>query len=161
MTLRRRLIETKIHCYVPAYKELMTPALDLLWSTSRMMEINDDISPLPMRSCSSQQYPGFSTAAGGPIHVIKKRTMSGRVAVSFQGWMCAYNPGELVMINGHLTRDKYVEILDQLLLPIVRCMPIPASDLIKLVHDQSPIHNSKIVSVWLQDHPELVLHYLQ
>ncbi|XP_068203840.1 uncharacterized protein [Palaemon carinicauda] len=40
-------------------------------------------------------------------------------------------------------------------LPTVRTIAVPAPGLIKLVHDQSPIHKSRVVSIWLQDRPEI------
>ncbi|XP_064094409.1 uncharacterized protein LOC135206856 [Macrobrachium nipponense] len=64
--------------------------------------------------------------------------MSGRVAV-------LSGPGELVKIDGRFTGENYIEILEQVFLPTVRAMAVPAPGVIKLVHDQSPIHNSHVV----------------
>ena len=48
------------------------------------------------------------------------------------GWMWAFGPGELIQIDGRLTSEKYIAILEALVRS-VRAMAIPAPQPIKVV----------------------------
>lgn len=54
------------------------------------------------------------------------------------------------------TGEQYVAILEEVLLPSVRAMALPAPERIYLVQDNSPIHKSRIVNNWFNDHEEFV-----
>lgn len=82
---------------------------------------------------------------------------SGRVCAGLFGWMHA-GVGELVDVGpGRFTGLKYVEILEDVLLPTVRAMFVPDPDPFYLVHDNSPIHISLVVRRWFDEHPEITV----
>lgn len=47
-------------------------------------------------------------------------------------------------------------ILEDVLLPTIRHMAIPAPEPIYLVEDNSPIHKCRVVNEWFTRHPEFV-----
>ncbi|KAK4323034.1 hypothetical protein Pmani_006218 [Petrolisthes manimaculis] len=61
--------------------------------------------------------------------------------------------GDLTRIEGYLNAQKYINILENILLSI-RATAIPAPNPIRFVHDRSPIHTSRIVTEWLAQHQE-------
>ena len=69
--------------------------------------------------------------------------------------MAKSGPGELTEIEERLNSEQYVQIMDQVLLPTVRAMLIPEPEPIYHVMDNCPIHNSKLVTDWLNNHPEI------
>lgn len=81
---------------------------------------------------------------------IHEEGRSGRVSVSFHGWMWSAEPGELVTIDGHLNAEQYINILETSLLPSVRAYALPESHTIRLVQDRSPIHTSHAVRDWFE-----------
>lgn len=86
---------------------------------------------------------------------IDERDVSGRVSASFRGWMWQYRPSELVRVEGHFTGEQYINILEEVFLSSVRVMAILALDTIRMVQDISPIHMSRVVREWFQEHPEV------
>lgn len=70
--------------------------------------------------------------------------------------MSASGPGELAVIEERLTTRQYVEILEDVLLPTVRAMLIPAPQPIYVAMDNAPVHNSKQVEEWFRQHPEVI-----
>ena len=71
--------------------------------------------------------------------------------------MWAHGPGELVKLPGRFTGNAYLELLEDVLLRTVRAIAIPQPEPIILVHDNSPIHTSRVVRTWLAQHPEIVV----
>lgn len=69
--------------------------------------------------------------------------------------MAASGPGELTEIHGRLTGDQYVKIMEEVMLPSVRAMLLPEPQTIYIAMDNSPIHNSRTVQQWFQEHPEV------
>ena len=49
-----------------------------------------------------------------------------------------------------------MDLLEDVLLPTVREMAIPAPDPIYLVQDNSPVHTSRVVDAWFREHPEII-----
>lgn len=88
---------------------------------------------------------------------INETAKSGRVTVSFHGWMWAAGPGELAKIEGHLNSEEYINILETSLLPSVRAYALPEPENILLVQDRSPIHTSRAMTQWFREHPEIQL----
>lgn len=88
---------------------------------------------------------------------IHERTWSGRVSVSFHGWMWWGGPGELVTIEGNLDSEQYINILETSLIPSVRAYAIPEPYPIYLVQDRSPTDTSRVVRRWFNNHPEIIL----
>ena len=54
------------------------------------------------------------------------------------------------------TGEQYIDILEDVLLPTVRAMALPAPEPIFLVQDNSPLHKFRVVDAWFNDHPEFV-----
>lgn len=71
---------------------------------------------------------------------------SGRFAVNVWGWISAEGPGALHIIDGRLTAQKYVELLEEVMLPSVRNR-FPNDFIFQ--HDNSPIHTARVVRNWL------------
>lgn len=80
-------------------------------------------------------------------NVIEDRS-SGRINVGFWGWMSAAGPGELVEIGGRLNSRKYVDILNDTLVPTVNVFypnqPFP------FVQDNSSVHTARYTKAWFQ-----------
>ena len=72
--------------------------------------------------------------------------------------MAKSGSGELMVIEERLNSEQYVQIMDQVLLPTVRAMLIPEPEPrhIYLAKDNCPIHNSKLVTDWLNNYPEII-----
>jgi len=56
--------------------------------------------------------------------------------------------GDVVQIEGRLTAEKYVEILNEFLLPALRERNLTDYGPIIFVHDRSPIHMARVVQEW-------------
>ncbi|XP_064116690.1 uncharacterized protein LOC135222533 [Macrobrachium nipponense] len=137
MTLRCRLHEARIHSHIPAYKGWLTPA-------HKKCRLGFALKHLPheenyWRIVIFTDGKVFQSVAARVRHCwrrpntyyqenhIHHRAMSGRVAVSFWGWMWAYGPGELVKIDGRFTGEKYIKILEEVFLPTVRAIAVSCS----------------------------------
>lgn len=90
-------------------------------------------------------------------HVVTTRR-SGRITAGLFGWIHAGGAGELTDVGpGRLTGGKYVELLEDVLLPSVRAMLVPGPEQFYLVQDNSPIHTCRTVKAWFREHPEIIL----
>lgn len=90
-------------------------------------------------------------------HVVGTRR-SGRVTAGLFGWIHAGGVEELADVGpGRFTGIKYVEILEDVLLPSVQRLLYPDNTSFCLVLDNSPIHTSNVVKRWFQDHPHIML----
>ena len=69
--------------------------------------------------------------------------------------MAASGPGELAVIEEHLTAAQYVCILEDVMLPSVRAMLTPAPQTIYIAMDNARSINHK-VREWLKEHPDIV-----
>lgn len=162
-TTRNRLHKSGIHCYVPARKPKLTDAhkeARLAFALEYLA-----VDPTFWRNVIFTDEKTFTSVKAGarycwrPVKTrYKDKNMdeteeSGRVTVNMWGWMWAHGPGELVVLEGRFTSDVYIQILNDVLLPTVRAMAIPEPEPIILVHDNSSVHTSNNVKVWLQQHP--------
>ena len=59
-------------------------------------------------------------------------------------------------IEGRLTSEKYIEILENHLLPYIAEM-FPGVNRVPFLQDRSPIHTSNAVMEWFREHPEIEL----
>lgn len=59
--------------------------------------------------------------------------------------------------RGRFTAAKYVEFLDEVLLPTVRVVVFPDATPFHLVQDNSPIHTANVVKSWFQQHSKITL----
>lgn len=68
-------------------------------------------------------------------------------------WFSASGAGDFVRIQGRFVKEKYLDILNNVLLPSIgRRFP---NTRVKFIHDNSPIHKAIIIREWLQNHPEI------
>ena len=79
---------------------------------------------------------------------------SGRTSLSFHGWMWAGFLGDLMKIEGHLTAQKYINILERMW-PSTHANAIAAPNTIRFVHERSPIHTSLFAWEWPGKQPEM------
>ena len=83
---------------------------------------------------------------------------SGRVTAGVFGWIHASGVGEIADVGpGRFTGLKYVEILEEVLLPTVRALLYPDPEPFYLLHDNSPIHTCRVVQTWLSNHPHITV----
>lgn len=81
---------------------------------------------------------------------------NGRITAEVFGWIHASGVGKIADVGtGRFAGEKYVDILGEDLVPSVRAMVYPDPDTFYILHDNSPIHNSRIVRTWFSDHPEI------
>ena len=157
--------ESMIDCYVPAVKEALNQGhkdTRLGFALEHLTRSEED-----WKHVIFSDEKMFDTTESRPRHCWRPRNTrydpnnvaqvqrSGR-SVSMWGWIWGYG-AELAMTDGHLTGEKYIEILEEVLLPTVRAMVIPEPNTIKFVQDLSPIHQCIIVRQWFAEHPEIEL----
>ena len=80
---------------------------------------------------------------------------SGHVTANFWGWIHLHGVGELADIEGTFTADKYIEILEEVMLPSVRAYAFPYPERVILMHDRCPIHTARAVTRWLNEQRNL------
>ena len=94
---------------------------------------------------------------GTRFHPCHTQTLkrSGRKSVPVWAWFSSQGAGAVHRIDGRLTAEKYISILDDVLLPTAwaRLGLGP----IRFVQFRSPIHTSHAVTAWFADHPEFEL----
>ncbi|KAK3888513.1 hypothetical protein Pcinc_007428 [Petrolisthes cinctipes] len=89
---------------------------------------------------------------------VKPTKRRGRISAGLFGWIDGAGVSELTDVGeGRFTCEKYVEILDEVLLPSVRALLFPYTLPFTLVQDNSPIHTSRIVKLWFHNHPEITV----
>lgn len=164
-TCRRRLHKSGIHCYVPAKKQKLTQG-------HREARLGFALEYLPVdfnfwKNVIFTDEKSFSSVSEGARHCwrpvntrymeknIEEIATSGRITVNMWGWMWAYGPGELVVLEGRFTSVDYIQVLEEVLIPTVRAMAIPHPQPIIMVHDNSSVHASNIVKAWFEQHPAI------
>ncbi|KAI9556114.1 hypothetical protein GHT06_018686 [Daphnia sinensis] len=81
---------------------------------------------------------------------------SGRKTVPV--WACfssVAGAGPFLKINGRFVKEKYIEILEEELLPWVR--QHYGEQQVHFVQDKSPIHTARIITQWFREHPQIEL----
>ena len=53
------------------------------------------------------------------------------------------------------TGELYADLLEEVIYPSVRAL-LPAPEPILLVQDNCPVHRSRVVEEWLEDHPDVI-----
>ena len=77
---------------------------------------------------------------------------SGRKTVPVWAWFSADGGGDFVRIQGRFNSEKYLNILQNVLLPSAR-QRFPEGP-IRFIHDNSSIHRAHVVRDWFREHPE-------
>ena len=72
------------------------------------------------------------------------------------GWVLADALGPLVPLEGRFTGAKYVDILNDHMLPSVRQI-YPEPQPIYFLQDNSPIHTSRVVQNWFSQHQDVIV----
>ena len=75
---------------------------------------------------------------------------SGRKSVPVWAWYSQDGAGSLHRIEGSLKKEQYVHILQTVLLPAAM-QRFPQGFI--FVHDRSPVHMSRVVREWFDNHP--------
>lgn len=167
-TTRRHLNECGIKCCVPSKKERLTPEnkvsrLDFARSyTHEVYDANFWNSVIWTDEKSFMTTASNARVCWRPLNSryaernIQQVRRSGRCSLSFHGWMWSGGLGDLTPIDGYLTSEKYIQIL-QTIIPSIRATAIPAPNPIRFVHDRSPVHTSRLVRDWFTEHPDIHL----
>lgn len=167
-TTRRHLNECGIKCHIPAKKERLTPENKVSRLEFARHYIRDEYDANFWNSVIWTDEKSFMTTAARarlcwrPVNTrfddanIQQLARSGRCSVSFHGWMWSGGLGDLTRIDGHLNSEKYIQILETIILSI-RATAIHAPNPIRFVHDKSSIHTSALVRNWFAQHPDIQL----
>ena len=73
------------------------------------------------------------------------------------GWISAYGPGELTLIEGSLNGKQYVEIMEDIMVPTVRAMVFPKPQKILFMQDNCPAHKCKYAMKWFENQKDITL----
>ncbi|KAK3896200.1 hypothetical protein Pcinc_000122 [Petrolisthes cinctipes] len=82
---------------------------------------------------------------------------SGHVTCNVWGWIGLNGVGEVTQIQGKFNADQYLEILEEVVLPSVRCYAIPYPENIVFMQDNCPVHTARVVRRWFEEQPQLEL----
>lgn len=80
---------------------------------------------------------------------------SGRKTVPVWGWFSADGAGDLVRIEGKFNKERYLDILENTLLPSIR-RRFPNRQ-VRFIQDKSPIHTARVITSWFGEHPEITV----
>ena len=80
---------------------------------------------------------------------------SGRIDVGMWGWIWGYGVGEIYPLYSRFNSTVYLDILENILLPSVRSLN--PHEQIYLLHDNSPVHKSKLVQNWLKSRNDITV----
>lgn len=87
---------------------------------------------------------------------IHTNARSGHVTCNMWGWIFMHGVGELCEIEGRFNSDKYLEILEEVMLPSVRSYAFPYPEKIIYMHDNSPIHKARKVTSWFNENNQYI-----
>ena len=164
-TITRRLKSNNIKHYIPAVK----PALNNHHKEQRLGFALQYIAHDEefWRKVIFTDEKTFSTSDQRKRHVYRLKNerfsennislnkRSGRIDLGFWGWVSGDIIGEIVPIEGKFTANKYLDILQNVMIPSVRSI-YPEPNIIYLVEDNSPIHKAKIVQAWLKERKDII-----
>lgn len=134
-TIRRRLNEAGVHHRIPAVKEFLEGRHieGRLRFAQEYVEQNMDFWGRVIFTDEKT----FSSTSHGQLHCwrlnntrydpkhVYQEARSGHVTANVWGWINLNSVGELAEIDGRFTADKYVEILEEVMLPTVRAYTLP------------------------------------
>ena len=150
--MRQRLHAANIKCYMPDVNEVLSTynkddRIGFAFQYSVEHEAFWNKAIFTDKKCFSSMKTGSQEVCWRVTNTrysqkyIVGKARSGRVIASLWGWMWAYGPDELIEIEGQWTGEKYIRIHEELLLPTMHEMAIPALILSTLCMIASP-------SVW-------------
>ena len=134
-TVCNRLHEAGVHHRIPAEKENLTERHRNRRLVFAQQYVNMDLDYWGRVIFSDEK--SFSSTTHGRPHCWRRNgtrynreniyevARSGHVTCSVWGWVHLYGVGELTAIDGRLTAEKYIEILEEVMVPTVRAMAIP------------------------------------
>lgn len=89
-------------------------------------------------------------------HVVPNRA-SGRISVNMWGWISSAGVGELAQLPSRANAIDYVEKMDTIMVPTVRCVyPQEEVPNIHFVHDNCPTHKARVTKNWFRQHPDII-----
>ncbi|KAG0718363.1 putative low-specificity L-threonine aldolase 1 [Chionoecetes opilio] len=167
-TVRRRLHAANLHCRVAAKKELLTDAHRASRLAFAEQHANKGLDFWSQVIFCDEKT--FRSSDHGRVRVWRRdntryeprnictETRSGHVTCNVFGWISMHGVGDVVNIEGRFTAAKYVDLLDNFLLPSLRDRHFPAHPgPIIFVQDRSPIHTARVVRQWFAGRDDLVL----
>lgn len=134
-TVRRRLHKADIHHRTPAKKGKITEEHRLSRLEFAERYRDEDLQFWGRVIFSDEKC--WSSSTHGRQHCwrpngtrydlphIYEVARSGHITCNTWGWIHLYGAGELVDIEGRFTAEKYIEILEEVMLPTVRVMALP------------------------------------
>ena len=134
-TVRKRLHAAGIHHRRPAIKEKLTDLHRANRLRFAQRYAGEDLDFWGKVIFSDEKT--FASTTHGQLHCwrpndtrysrqnIYEVARSGHVTCNVWGWIHLYGLGELAEIEGRFTADKYLEILEEVMVPSVRAMALP------------------------------------
>lgn len=158
-TIARRLYENNVRCYTSARQELLSEDLrviryayanyllenydqerfdKIIFSDEKTFQSDCQHKVLVYRPPSSRNKPQY---------VIHDRN-SGRISASYWGAISVEGPAtELVRIDGHFNQHKYVSVLRDHIVPLMKTY----NDERVYMQDNSPVHTANMVMSFLSE----------
>lgn len=131
-TVYKRLHEAGVHHRIPAEKEKLTERHRNGLLVFAQQHVNMDLDYWGRVIFPDEKT--FSNTTHGRPHCWRRNgtrynreniyevARSGHVTCNMWGWVHLYGVGELIPIDGRLTAEKYIEILEEVIVPTVRAM---------------------------------------
>jgi transposase len=156
-TISKRLKENGIFCRVSRIKESLSAGhrAARMHFSQNFANFNEWHNTVFVDEATFQTGHAVQTLVWRPIGLhtayqeqyITPKAQSGRKSVSVFGIMSARGLGPLIRINGRFNSEKYIDIINNTVLPYVED-EFPAENFY-YYQDNSPIHRSRIVTQWL------------
>lgn len=163
LTIRRVLHSEGLHHRQPARKPYLSEV-----NKQKRLEFARQYLEFDWEKAIFTDEKSFMSSQHGRLHLWRRNKTryeeknivpnmeSGRISVNMWGWMSAAGPGELVSIAGRATAAHYVQVLEETMLPTVRCVyPVDDMPTISYVQDNCPVHRANMVREWFREHPDI------
>lgn len=141
--VRRRLNERGLNHRIPAEKEKLTERHRELRLRFAETYVNKDLAFWGTVIFSDEKT--FASTTHGQLHCYRpvgtryarenicEIARSGHVTCNVWGWIHLYGSGELAEIEGPFTSEKYLELLEEVMIPTVRAMALPYPERIQFM----------------------------
>jgi DDE superfamily endonuclease len=80
---------------------------------------------------------------------VQEKHHTGKLGVMFWGCISKHACGPLVVVEGSMDGPKYIEVLEQHLIPEIEAARLTIDAHFKLMHDNAPCHKSRLVTAYL------------